>query len=176
MSPRRRILALTVILALTAGCAVRATHGGSGSRSPGLTIGSDLILVGKIPDGSGGDGVVPGSGPLMTQQVRKQLLAYHLKILPSEAETAEALFNEASAKRATYVLVGRIPRWEDNATKWSKKLDYTSVALELYRVSDHTLVASSDRNVQGVTTPEDWADWVADAAVSDLLGKPAPPW
>jgi len=170
---------LTILASLMAslGCAtIEATHGGSGYRTPGLTLGEQQVLVGRIPDGSGDDGVIVGSGDLMTQRVRKELLKGGLRIASSEKSTAGELLTEASSGGIPFVLVGRIPKWVDNATEWSDKLDYSSIALELYRVTDKTLVASSDRNVQGVTVPEDWAGWLAAAAVADILGKPAPPW
>jgi len=170
---------LLTLLVLTTGCATieatHATHGGSGYRTPGLMLGDQQILVGRIPDGSGEDGIIAGSGDLMTQRVRKELLKGGLRIASSEKSTATELLSEAAASGVPFVLVGRIPKWVDNATEWSDKLDYSSIALELYQVTDKTLVASSDRNVQGVTVPEDWAGWLAAASVADILGKPTPP-
>jgi uncharacterized protein DUF4823 len=166
------------ILLLFAGCAeaIHATHGGGGFAAPGFKLGGGQVLVGKIPDGSGADGIIAGSGDLMTQAVRRELLKGGLQILATDKSTSEDLLTEAAAKSVPFVIVGRIPRWEDNATQWSKKLDYSSLNLEIYRTSDKTLVASSDRNVQGTTVPDDWAGWLAAAGVADLLGKEPPLW
>jgi len=132
--------------------------------------------MGTIPDGSGADGPVEGSGSLITSEVRKELLKHGLEVRTSTRQDQEGLLAEAKTLAVPYVLVGGIPKWEDNATGWSGKRDYSSIALELYRVGDGVLVASSNRNVQGVTVPEYWADWLAWTAVADILGKPAPKW
>jgi hypothetical protein len=168
---------LTVLLVL-AGCAtvIQSTHGGSGFRVPGLEIGTSQILVGRVPDGSGDDGIVAGSGDLMTQRIKKELLRGGVNLAASEKTTAEDLLAEGATRNIPFILVGRIPKWENNATDWSEELDYSSVTLEMYRVSDKSLVASSDRSVQGVTVPEDWAGWLAASAVADILGKEQPPW
>ncbi len=165
----RIVLAVMAVLALSA-CGLRSTCGGGGYAAPGLNLKVGQVLIGRIPDGSGEDGVVVGSGDLMTQKVRQFLLVRGVHLVPSDKTSPEELLSEAAKQGVPYVLTGTIPKWEDNST-WGGNLDFTSVALEVYRVTDKTLVASSERELQGVTVPEDWAQWVAYAAVSDLLGE-----
>src|SRR5262245_5943975 len=127
---------LVWIACLLVSCSVKAYHEGGGFRVPGLNLKGGQILAGAIPDGSGEDGVVPGSGSLMTQEVRKWLLRDGLSVISSGKSDQDAVMEEAKTRGASFVLVGRIPKWEDNATNWSRDPDTSSVALEVYRVSD----------------------------------------
>ena len=166
-----------VALVLLSGCAARAQLGRTDSyRLPDATVpvGSE-ILVAAVQDGSGEDGVIAGSGLLMTREVERALMKNGLRPRRSAGSDLPGLSEEAGHLGIPFVLVGHIPKWEDNST-WSGTRDVTSIALELYRMPDRTLLASSDRSVNGVTVPEYWADWLAAAVVADILGKTPPPW
>jgi Domain of unknown function (DUF4823) len=176
MPTRSTTASVFLLCAATAAC-VHALHSGGGSSTPGLNLTpGTTILVGEIADGSGTDGVVIGSGSSMSAEIRKDLLEFRFSVQPSKFKDLAELLAEAKEKGQEYVLYGRIPKWEDNATNWSGKRDYSSLALELYRVKDGAMVGSSNRSVQGVTVPEDWVSWLAIAAIDDVLGRTPPPW
>ena len=176
MNSRSAIISVLLLCAATVAC-VHPFHSGGGSSTPGLNLTPGTkILMGEIADGSGADGVVVGSGSSMSAEIRKDLLEFRFSVQPSKFTGLAELLAEAQEKGQEYVLYGRIPKWEDNATTWSGKRDYSSLALELYRVSDGTMVGSSNRVVEGVTVPEDWIPWLAIAAIDDVLGRTPPHW
>jgi len=163
-----------VLLSIEAACIFPKQYG-SGWQQPELRApDAAAILMSDIPDGSGADGVMAGSGALVTLQVSQQLLKRDYGVVKAEGHSLPDLLSEAKGKNVHFILVGHIPRWEDNATSWSAKRDYASLTLELYDADSGKLLASSQRTAEGVTHPDRCAPWLAEAAAADVFGGTVP--
>jgi len=162
---------LALFAAASCGC-ILSKQSGAGAVQPGFSAPVGAVwLLGRIPDGSGKDGTMVGSGGLVQTSIRAELLRRGVQILPSDALEAGPLLEEAKAKNAAYALLVRITVWTDNATEWSGRRDQAGVAAELYQVSSGTLLASANRTAFGVKHPDRCAPWLAEVVVGAVFGE-----
>jgi hypothetical protein len=166
-----RIAALIVICLGLGGCILSRQHGSSWRLPTRAIPTSGSILVAEIPDGGGEDGVMVGSGGAMTLKIQQLLLKKGFKTTTTTFRRTTELLEEARTARADLLLVGRISKWEDNFTEWSSQRDFAGLILQLYDVSSGEMISSSDRMIEGTSTPDECADELAETSVHALLSE-----
>jgi hypothetical protein len=166
---------LLITLPLTGGCIFSKQAGTSWTAPSFKATPESSCVLGIFPDGGGADGVIPGSGELVRSKVRMELLKHGLNVVSGTSSEFSALLEEGRRNNVAYVVLGRLPIWEDNATGWSGKRDQAGLSLELYEVATGKLAASSDRTANGIRQPNECAPWLATEAVRALFGEPASP-
>jgi len=170
---RLAVPVLSILLLLTLTSCIFSKQAGSAWVAPTFRPSAEAsCLLGAIPDGGGADGVIGGSGELVRSKVRTELLKHGLAVSSASSSDLQPLLEEGRKASAAYVVLGRIPIWEDNATEWSGKRDHAGVSLEMYEVATGKLVATAERTADGVRTPSECAPWLAESTVRALFGEP----
>jgi len=176
MGKRTRISYLSLSFALIAtfasmGC-IFSKQSGAGTLEPGFSMPPrSTLLLSQVPDGSGADGVMPGSGELVRSGLGGELLKRGFQVFNSEATQQQQLLDEAKSKGATFALLARITIWEENATSWSGKRDQAGISIQLYDVATGALKGSSERTAHGVRHPNQCAPWLTQTAVAAMFGE-----
>ena len=162
---------VATIIALTCVACIFSKQTGSASLQANFAIPSNALLVlSQVPDGSGADGVMAGSGDLVRSSLGVELLKRGFQVHNSDASQLQQLLGEAKSKGVPLVLLARITIWEDNATAWSGKRDHAGISLQLFDTETGALKGSSERTANGVRQPSDCAPWLAQTAVAAMLG------
>jgi len=163
---------LTLIITVSLTACIVAKQSGAGSLQIDFAMPSRArILLSQVPDGSGADGVMSGSGELVRSSLGTELLRRGFQVINSASTDSQQLLTEAKSKGISFVLSARITIWEDNATSWSGKRDQAGIALQLYEASTEALKGSSERTAHGVRHPNGCAPWLAQKTVAAMLGE-----
>jgi hypothetical protein len=152
-SARMQMLLFGFWCFLSVGCVSlhRDTTGGWVGADP-LQPNAKICLL-KTPDGvERQDGAAIGSGAAVTAALREQLIQHGYAVVPSKESEVERALPGAISANASYILVGMLPEWEDNATEWSGRPDRTSLLLELYSVPGGDLVGTGKHRVVSSTS------------------------
>src|SRR6266540_4310946 len=143
-------LVLVLVAILDSAACIFSKQSGAGSLQPDFTLPSRAtILLSQVPDGSGSDGVMAGSGELVRSSLGTELLKRGFQVVNSGATDTHQLLEEAKTKNAPFIVSARITIWEDNATSWSGKRDHAGISLQLYDMATDTLKGSSARTAAG---------------------------
>jgi len=165
---------LSSVVALVVSCSacIYAQQSGTGSLQTGYTVPTRAtIVLSAVPDGTGADGVIVGSGELVRSSLATELLKRGYQVLNSSTAESTQLLEEAKSRNADLALSVHITIWEDNATSWSSKHDHAGIVLQLYDVTSQSLRGSSERLADGVSHPNQCASWLAHTAVAAMLGE-----